>query len=98
MTPCSFQVVEDRLEIGLRFRRADFILQLCEDIKEVTAKKRTTIRHVVSSDDFIWLQDNISGAEQFQNCCLTVYLRIVNARHSNNKFVEECLISRGWFV
>ena len=66
MAPCSFQLVEDRLEIGLRFRRADFILQLCEDIKEVTGKKRATIRRVLGSDDFVWLQDNTSGAEEFQ--------------------------------
>ncbi len=97
MIPCSFKVIEDGLKIGLRFCRADFILQLYKNRKEVTVQKGTTIRRVLGSDDFVWLQDNTSGAEQFQNFCLTVFLRIVNARHSDNKFVQECLIFRSQF-
>src|SRR5258707_2672659 len=92
MPPCSFKEVEDRLKIWFRVRRADLILQFCKGIKEVPIKKGTTIRRVLGSNDFVWLHDNTSGAEQFQNFCLTVFLRIVNARHSNNKLVEECLI------
>src|SRR5260370_25756584 len=97
MLPCSFKEVDDRLKIRFRVRIADLILQFCKGIKEVTIEKGTTIRRVLSSDDFVWLHDDTSGMEQFQKCCLTVFLRVVYPRHSRNKFVEEFLVFGSWF-
>jgi hypothetical protein len=96
MPPRSLQVVEGCLKIRFTVRRADFVLQLCKNVKEETFKKGTTICRVFGSDDFAGLHDDASSAEQFQNCCLTVFLHIVYLRHSLNELVEECLVLGSW--
>ena len=97
MLPCRLQEVENRLKIGFTVRRADFVLQFHKHIKEETIEKGTTIRRVFGSNDFVGLHDDMSSAEQFQNCCLTVFLHIVYLRHSLNELVKECLVFESWF-